>query len=345
MTAQTASTAGAGPAVTSRRLAAVEFVLDNLVWIILVLVLAVFSLAIPNFLQIGIFLNILEQSSFVGIIAVGLSLTLIAGHMDLSIEFVMALAAMTVALIFGTGGAGGGLTLNPEWLAFPVSLAIALAIGILVGGANAFLVVRLGINAFIVTLVAYIFARGVVVALSGGRSVYGLPDAMRVMAIERPLGVPLLAWTLIAVYLVFAFMLTKTPFGRHLVMIGGNATATFRAGIRVGRAVTIAFILSGALAGFAGWLLASRTAGATANLGIGMLFQAFAAVVIGGVSLKGGYGRLSGVFAGVLLLSSIQTAINVMGMPPHYTQMIQGSLVLAAVLLDTLKTTVRRRFL
>jgi ribose transport system permease protein len=181
--------------------------------------------------------------------------------------------------------------------------------------------------------------------MSGGRSVYGLPDAMRVMAIERPLGVPLLAWTLIAVYLVFAFIMTKTPFGRHLIMIGGNAIATFRAGIRVGRAVAIAFMLSGALAGFAGWLLASRTAGATANLGIGMLFQAFAAVVIGGVSLKGGYGRLSGVFAGVLLLSSIQTAINVMGMPPHYTQMIQGSLVLAAVLLDTLKTSVRRHYL
>ena len=244
--------------------------------------------------------------------------------MDLSIESVMALAAMTVALIFGTGGAGGGLALEPAWLAFPVSLAMALAIGIVIGGANARSRRPLGINAFIVTLVAYIFARGVVVALSGGRSVYGLPDAMRVMAIERSLGVPLLAWTLIVVYLVFAFILTKTPFGRHLVMIGGNATATFRAGIRVGGAVTVAFILSGALAGFAGWLLASRTAGATANLGIGMLFQAFAAVVIGGVSLKGGYGRLSGVFAGVLLLSSIQTAINVMGMPPHYTQMIQG---------------------
>ena len=128
-------------------------------------------------------------------------------------------------------------------------------------------------------------------------------------------------------------------------MIGGNSVATFRAGIRVGQVVAAAFILSGALAGLAGWLLASRTAGATANLGIGMLFQAFAAVVIGGVSLKGGFGRLSGVFAGVLLLSSIQTAINVMGMPPHYTQMIQGSLVLAAVLLDTLKTTIRRRYL
>jgi ribose transport system permease protein len=332
-------------AASSRRHAAIEFVLNNLVWIILVVVLAGFSLTIPNFLQIGIFLNIIEQSSFVGIIAVGLSLTLIAGHMDLSIESVMALAAMSVALIFGTGGAGGGVALDPPWLAFPVSLAVALGVGILIGGANAFLVVRLGINAFIVTLVAYIFARGVVVAMSGGRSVYGLPDAMRVMAVERPLGVPLLAWALIAVYLVFAFAITKTPFGRHLIMIGGNPIATFRAGIRVSRVVTAAFVLSGALAGFAGWLLASRTAGATANLGIGMLFQAFAAVVIGGISLKGGYGRLSGVFAGVLLLSSIQTAINVMGMPPHYTQMIQGSLVLAAVLLDTLKTSVRRRYL
>jgi len=338
--------ATAPPALSvSRGRTLTEFVLDNLVWFILVIVLAAFALTIPNFLQVGIILNILEQSSFVGIIAVGLSLTLIAGYMDLSIESVLALSAMTTALIFGTGGAGGGLKLEPAWLSFPVSLAIALAIGLVIGAINAFLVVRLGINAFIVTLASYIWGRGAVVALSGGRSVYGLPDAMRVMAIERPLGIPLLGWTLVVVYLVFAFILTKTPFGRHLMLIGGNPIAAFRAGIKVNRAVATTFILSACLAGFAGWLLSSRTAGATAGLGIGMLFQAFAAVVIGGVSLKGGFGRLSGVFAGVLLLSSIQTAINVMGMPPHYTQMIQGSLVLAAVLLDTLKTTVRRRFL
>ena len=331
--------------LSARRRFALEALLDNLVWLVLLVVVAAFSLAIPNFLQIGILLNILEQSTFVGIIAVGLSLTLIAGHMDLSIESVMALAAMAVALTFGTGGAGGGLVLEPAWLALPASLAMALAVGAAIGFLNGLLVVRLEINAFIVTLASYIWVRGLVVALSGGRSVYGLPDAMRVMAIERVAGVPLLAWVLILVYVVFAFILAKTPFGRHLVMIGGNVVATYRAGIRVRKIVTAAFILSGALAGLAGWLLASRTAGATANLGIGTLFQAFAAVVIGGVSLKGGYGRLSGVFAGVLLLSAIQTAINVMGMPPHYTMMIQGSLVLAAVLLDTLKNTVRRRFL
>jgi ribose transport system permease protein len=222
---------------------------------------------------------------------------------------------------------------------------MALGTGALIGWLNGTLVVRLEINAFIVTLASYIWGRGLVVALSGGRSVYGLPDAMRAAAVTRLLGVPLLAWVLVATYAVVALMLAKTPFGRHLYMIGGNARASARAGIRVGRNVTLAFILSGTLAGLAGWLLASRTAGATANLGIGMLFQAFAAVVIGGVSLKGGQGRLSGVFAGVLLLSSIQTAINVMGMPPHYTMMIQGTLVLAAVLLDTAKNTLRRRYL
>ena len=100
---------------------------------------------------------------------------------------------------------------------------------------------------------------------------------------------------------------------------------------------------SGAVSGVAGWLLAIRTSGATANLGVGMLFNAFAAVVIGGVSLKGGIGRLPGVYAGVLLLSSIHTAINLMGLPAHYTQMILGALVLAAVLLDTLKLQIRQK--
>ena len=257
----------------------------------------------------------------------------------------MALSAMLVALTFGTGGAGGGLALEPSWLAFPISLAMALGVGALVGLLNGVLVVRFEINAFIVTLASYIWGRGLVVAMSGGRSVYGLPDELRAVAIQRIFGIPMLAWVLVATCAVFAFVLDRTPFGRHLYMIGGNATASRRAGIPVGRMVTSAFVLSGLLAGLAGWLLASRTAGATANLGIGMLFQAFAAVVIGGVSLKGGYGRISGVFAGVLLLSSIQTAINVMGMPPHYTMVIQGTLVLAAVLLDTAKNGIRRRYI
>jgi ribose transport system permease protein len=155
--------------------------------------------------------------------------------------------------------------------------------------------------------------------------------------------IPLIAWVAIACFVIFTFVLAKTPFGRHVTMIGGNAIATFRAGIKVDRLILITFILAGAVSGLAGWLLAIRTSGATANLGVGMLFNAFAAVVIGGVSLKGGIGQLPGVYAGVLLLSSIHTAINLMGLPAHYTQMILGALVLAAVLIDTLKLQVRQR--
>jgi ribose transport system permease protein len=310
---------------------AVEFVLDNLVWFILAVVLIVFSVTIPNFFQIGIFANIIEQSTFVGTMAIGLSLVIIAGNMDLSVESTLALSAMTTALLFASRGAGLGIELTPEWLVVPVSLLIALAVGALIGASNALLVVKLRMNAFIVTLAAYIWVRGLVVAISGGRSAQDMPPSLRVIAIEQIAYVPIIAWISVACFAVFAFVLNRTPFGRHVIMVGGNATATYRAGIRVNRLIATTFILAGAIAGLAGWLLAIRTSGATANLGTGMLFQAFAAVVIGGVSLQGGIGRLSGVYAGVLLLSSIHTAINIMGMPAQMTQIILGFMVLAAV--------------
>lgn len=329
--------------ISPRQRALVEFVLDNLVWFILVIVLAIFSLMIPNFFQTGIFVNIIEQSTFVGVMAIGLAIVVIAGHMDLSVESVAGLTAMITGILFCARGIGLGVTLTPEWLVLPVSLVIALLVGSIIGAINGWLVVKLRMNAFIVTLASYIWVRGMVDAISGGRSAQDLAPALRIIGIQTLLGIPLIAWIAIACFVVFTFILAKTPFGRHVTMIGGNATATFRAGIKVDRLIVISFILAGAIAGLAGWLLAIRTSGATANLGIGMLFRAFAAVVIGGVSLKGGIGQLPGVYAGVLLLSSIQTAMNVMALPVHYSQMILGALVLAAVLLDTVKLQIRQK--
>jgi ribose transport system permease protein len=329
--------------MSSRQRALIEFVLDNLVWFILAIVLAVFSLAIPNFFQTGIFVNIIEQSTFVGVMAIGLSIVVIAGHMDLSVESVAGLTAMITGILFCSRGIGMGIVLTPEWLVLPVSLTIALLVGSIIGGINGWLVVKLRMNAFIVTLASYIYVRGMVDAVSGGRSAQDLAPALRIIGIETVLGIPLIAWIAIACFVVFTFIMAKTPFGRHVTMIGGNSTAAFRAGIKVDRLLLIAFILAGAIAGIAGWLLAIRTSGSTANLGIGMLFRAFAAVVIGGVSLKGGIGQLPGVYAGVLLLSSIQTAMNVMALPVHYTQMILGGMVLAAVLLDTVKLSIRQK--
>jgi len=328
-----------------------EFILDNLVWFMLAFVLVVFSIFVPNYFQPGIFANIIEASSVLGVMSIGLALVIIAGHMDLSVESVAALSAMAVGVIFCSAGIGLGVQLTPDWLAVPVSLLLGLAVGGLVGLINGILIVKVKMNAFIVTLASYIWVRGIVLAVSGGRSAQDLAPAIRWFGTQR-LGidlpgftftVPLTAWIAIACFVVFSFIMAKTPFGRHLLMIGGNENATFRAGIKVSAILITAFVMAGAIAGLAGWLLAIRTSGATANLGTGLLFNAFAAVVIGGVSLKGGVGALPGVYAGVLLLSSINTAINLMGLPATSTQVIHGLLVLAAVLLDTFKQTLRQR--
>jgi ribose transport system permease protein len=329
--------------INTRQRALIEFVLDNLVWLLLAVVLAVFSLTVPNFFQTGIFINIIESSTMVGVMAIGLAIVIIAGNMDLSVESVAALSAMVTGILFCSRGIGIGWTVTPAWLALPVSLAIALAVGAAIGALNGLLVVRLKMDAFIVTLASYIWVRGMVVAISGGRSAQDLAPSIRFIGIDTVFSIPLIAWIAIAGFAVFTLIMIKTPFGRYITMIGGNRAATFRAGIPVNKLIWISFILAGTIAGLAGWLLAIRTSGASAGLGVGMLFQAFAAVVIGGVSLKGGVGQLPGVYAGVLLLHAIQTAINLMGLPAHYTQMILGSLVLAAVLLDTVKLAIRQR--
>ncbi|RUV92218.1 ABC transporter permease, partial [Mesorhizobium sp. M1A.F.Ca.IN.020.04.1.1] len=199
-----------------------ELVLDNLVWFMLVFVLAVFSTLIPNFFQLGIFANIVEASSVLGVMSIGLALVIIAGHMDLSVESVAALSAMAVGIMFCSSGIGLGLQLHPDWLMVPVSLAVALAVGALIGVINGFLIVRLRMSAFIITLASYIWVRGLVLVVSGGRSAQDLAPAIRWFGIQRLAGLPLTAWIAVGCFVVFSLILAKTPFGRHLVMIGGN---------------------------------------------------------------------------------------------------------------------------
>jgi ribose transport system permease protein len=316
-----------------------RLVLDHLVWGILAAILILCSLTIEHFFQVGIFINIAQHATFVGLLAVGLSFCIIAGHMDLSIESVMAFAAMLAAWLTASRG-------SPLGIAVPVPLAflVVLLFGAAAGLFNAVLIIRFRINAFIVTLATYIAIRGLGLILTGGRSMYGLPDSFRSVASTDLLGLPLLVWILIATYAAFGAVLTRTRYGRYVYLVGGNPVAPFRAGINVERVVYTAFIISAVLAACAGWLLAARTNGATPNLGLGMLFEAFAAVVIGGVSLRGGVGRLSGVFAGVLLLSTIDTAINIMGLDASYMQVIRGGLMLVAVLLDSVKTSIEQRY-
>ncbi len=230
-TAPGASSPGGGlsqakPSLPGNRRAALEFLLDNLVWLMLIVVLAVFSIFIPQFFQIGIFANIVEQSTFVGVMAIGLAIVIIAGNMDLSVESVAALTAMVTGMLFCARGIGLGIVLTPEWLVIPVSLGIALLVGATIGVINGLLVVRLKMNAFIVTLASFIWVRGLVVAMSGGRSAQDLAPSLRVIGIQTVLYVPLIAWIAIACFAIFAFLMNRTPFGRH-VMPGAFSTWGF----------------------------------------------------------------------------------------------------------------------
>src|SRR5687768_2080977 len=164
-----------------RQRAIAEFVLDHLVWFMLAFVLIIFSVFIPNFFQIGIFANIVEQSTFVGVMAIGLAIVIIAGHMDLSVESTAALAAMITGILFCSRGIGIGITLTPEWLVLPLSLVIALAVGAVIGLLNGFFVIKLKMTAFIVTLASFIWVRGLVVAISGGRSAQDMAPSIRVI--------------------------------------------------------------------------------------------------------------------------------------------------------------------
>ncbi|HYD04144.1 MAG TPA: ABC transporter permease, partial [Reyranella sp.] len=131
--------------------ALLEFLLDNLVWLLLIVVLVIFSITIPNYFQIGIFTNIIEDSTYVGVMAIGLAIVIIAGNMDLSVESVAGLTAMVTGILFCSGGIGLGYTMAPfEWLAVPASLLLAVVIGGMVGWSNGYLVVKLKMNAFIV---------------------------------------------------------------------------------------------------------------------------------------------------------------------------------------------------
>ncbi len=230
--------------LNARQRALIEFILDNLVWIMLAVVLTVFSLTIPQYFQVGIFANIVEQSTFVGVMAIGLAIVIIAGNMDLSVELVAGLTAMVTGMLFCARGIGLGYSFSPAWLVLPISLAIALFVGGIIGAVNGWLVVRLKMNAFIVTLAAYIWVRGLVVTISGGRSAQDLAPSLRIIGIETFLHVPLIAWIAIACFALSTFVMTKTPFGRHLMMIGGNAVASFRAGIR-GRPACARYVRSG----------------------------------------------------------------------------------------------------
>jgi ribose transport system permease protein len=316
--------------------AAARWILDHLVWFILAVVVVMLSLTVKGFMQWGIYRNILYHAVFVGVLAIGEALVIIGKEMDLSVESVAGLAAIMTAWLTGTGVDASGIMLNGY-----LTLALVLAMGFTIGLFNGFLIVKFSISSFIVTLAGYLMFRAIGLVVTNGHGVIRLLPEVTAVAKMKIGDLPVMVLVLLVVYAFFYLFLTQTRFGNRVYLVGDNREAAYNAGIRVDRVLIGVFALSGMLAGLTGWLLAARTNGAAPNIGMGMLFEAFAAVVIGGVSLKGGTGNLMGVLAGAILLSAISTAVSILGMPAFYMNVIRGGFILVAVLLDAMVQKVR----
>jgi ribose transport system permease protein len=333
----TESPGSAVQAAGSRRLTRItRILLDNIVWLILAACLLAFSAGIRGFFSYENYVNILYQSVFIAILGIAEAFVLISGNMDLSVESTAACSAILSVWLCASSPYASGLHFN-TWAA----LAIVLATGACIGAFNAFFVLKLKVDSFLVTLSTYITIRGLAILVTGGMGMNGLPAAFRVVDTAKLFRVPLMVFLMILFYLFFSFLLKSTRFGRHVYIIGGNKTAAYNFGIGVGRVLLGVFILSGVIAAATGWFMAARTNGATAGMATGFLFEVLAAVVIGGVSLSGGMGSLVGVFAGALILSSIHSALNITAASPFLTEVMRGLLILVAVALDALRRMFR----
>jgi simple sugar transport system permease protein len=284
----------------------------------------------PAFLHWTNLQNVLQQQSEVSLLVLAEALVLLCGRMDLSLESTFGLAPGVAAwLVLAPGVAHGLGWLSGGW-AVPITLAVGLAIGL----TNGLLIVRFGLNGFIVTLGMLIVLRGLLTGISGGKTFFNLPASMIYLGNAVWLGLPASIWICLILYALAIAVTGYTRFGRSLYAIGGNADAARAAGIRVNRVLWTTLTAAGLLAALGGLLLTGRLASVAAAQGNGAIFTVFAAAVIGGVSLSGGRGTIFGAFTGILLLYLIQNVLTLAGVPAQWIGALNGAIILIALIIS-----------
>ncbi len=294
---------------------------------IIAVLLAAVSLRAPGFLAVGNVNDILNDTAILIIVAIGQMMVIITGGADLSVASGIALAGMSVALLN---------QLQPG-IPIPALLALAVAIGLGLGSVNGLLVAAAGIPPIITTLATLGIFRGLVFLESGGQwvSAHEMSPAFRLFPHAAPLGITnlLLAAALIAAAAAVFLRLTRT--GREIYGVGGNRTAARYVGIRLPRIDYLVYALSGALVGLSGLLWVARYASAQNDTATGFELQTIAACLIGGVSILGGSGTVGGVVLGALFLGIVNNALPVVGLSPFYQMAVQGFVILAAIVVNS----------
>jgi simple sugar transport system permease protein len=292
----------------------------------LVALIVVGGFANEAFLMPANLVTILQQSSILALLVLAESLVLITGKFDLSLESTVGLAPMMGGWLITTAAMGGsGLMLNPY-----LAIAVTLLVGVLIGAFNGFLIVRLGINAFIVTLSMLILLRGITLGMASGKTLYNLPPEFTYLGSAVWLGIPASIWICGILFAVGSFFMRYHRFGRAIYAIGGNAEAARAAGIRVERVTWLVFVVASLLAALAGLLLSGRLGAITAQQGSNLIFTTFAAAVIGGISLNGGKGSLIGALTGVLLLGVVTNILTLSQIASFWIDATFGAIILIA---------------
>jgi putative xylitol transport system permease protein len=319
------------PASINFQGAAAEYGRKYGILIALLLVCAVLSFLSEFFLTQRNILNVLRQASINGILAIGMTFVILARGIDLSVGSVVALAGVVSASL-ATTAATAGVAGAP----YPVLLALlaGLAVGMVSGWICGVLVAFFNVPAFVATLGMLSAARGLTLLYAGGRPIPSLTPEYRFIGTGDILGIPMPIILFGLVFLAAYIVLSSTRFGRHVYAVGGNPHAARVSGINVKRVRLAVYIISGALAGLAGMILAARTGSALTQAGIAYELDAIAAVVIGGTSLSGGVGRVTGTLIGALLISVVNNGLDLMGVESYYQQVIKGVLIVGAVMLD-----------
>ena len=290
--------------------------------VLLIVFVVISSILSPNFLTLGNLLNLLQQASIPGIVAIGMTIVIILGGIDLSVGSVAAFAGMISSILVSAG------------IPIVISILAGVALGAVLGLVTGVLIARFGLPDFIATLAMMEIARGAALLTTAGVPVFGLPAEFKFIGggfIGR-VSVSGIIWILLTVF--FMLMLKYTTFGRSLFAIGGNREAATLSGIKTTRNYALAYVICACLSAFAGVLTASWLATGQPTAGDGMELNAIAASVIGGASLSGGIGSIVGTFGGVFLLQIITNIFNHVGLAAFYQQIAKGIIIIAALLLN-----------
>ncbi|RIJ79062.1 ABC transporter permease [Nakamurella silvestris] len=289
----------------------------------LVIIVGVVAVTTPNFLATANFQNIALQAAVLSIVAIGSTVVILTGGIDLSPGSMIALITMALAAMIKLDGWG-------LMLAIPAALAIGGALG----AVNGFLVAYLRIPAFIVTLAGLSALKGIALTIGGGTPIVSLSPNLETLFYGQVLGIPLPFIYVLVLYALAVFTLNHTKFGREIYAIGGNEAAARLSGIKVKRVRLLAFVIAGVCAGIGGVLLAARLNSGSPNYGTLIELQAIAAAVVGGASLAGGRGHVFNTLIGVLIITVVQNGLNLNAVSPAVQSIAIGLIILLAVTLD-----------